>query len=65
MDQHALRKKVSNFLLHQDPEKISDLQVNSRSSSFQEGMSDTDRFRVVLKIFRDLWKAIKRALMKT
>ena len=52
-------------LVHQDPEKLSNLQVNSRSSSFKEGVSDTDRFRTVLKIFKDLWKSRKGYQKKT
>ena len=42
-----------------------DFQVNSRSSSFQEGVSDTDRFRAVLEIFRYFWKPRKGVRMKS
>jgi len=65
MDQRAFRKKVSSSLLHHDPEKLSDFQVNSRSSSFQEGVSDIDWFQAVSKIFNDLWKSRKGDLKRT
>ena len=68
-EDQLVKPKVSNnvfheFVLHQDPEKLNDFQVNSRSSSFKEGVSDTDRFRVVSQIFREFWKSRKRAQKK-
>ena len=55
----SVSKRVICDLVHQDPEKLSNLQVNSRSSSFKEGVSDTDRFETVLGIFKDIWKSRK------
>ncbi|KAJ9547815.1 hypothetical protein OSB04_020358 [Centaurea solstitialis] len=41
---------VYDLLLHLDPEQFKNLHENSRSSSFQVGVSDTDRFRAVSQV---------------
>ena len=52
------------FVLHQDPEKLNDFQTNSRSSSFKEGVSDTDRLQTVSQIFNKFWDSRKRTRKK-
>ncbi|KAJ9552240.1 hypothetical protein OSB04_016285 [Centaurea solstitialis] len=55
---------IYDLRLHRNPEKLRDFQVNSRSSSFQVGVTDVDQFRPVLEFFRDFWKPKKRARKK-
>ena len=42
-----------DLVFNQDSGKISDLQVNSMSSSFKEGVYDTGQFRAVSRFFKD------------
>ncbi|KAJ9567091.1 hypothetical protein OSB04_003057 [Centaurea solstitialis] len=50
--------------VYQEPENLRDPRENSRSSSFQVGVSDTDRFRAVSEIFNYFWKPGKGTQIK-
>lgn len=69
MDQHALKKKmlyVSNLVLHRNSKESNDVvfQVNSRASSLQVGVSDTQKIRELTESFANIWKRKKRAQRK-
>ncbi|KAJ9551408.1 hypothetical protein OSB04_015453 [Centaurea solstitialis] len=58
------KNMLYDLMLHRNPEEVRDLHENSRSSSFQVGVTDVDRFRPVLEFFKDFWKPRKRARKK-